>query len=253
MGGKLLLALAQNTDVWPILKESFLSIIGIFLCWDNNYLPKITPFWFIWVLIVIKFIYSFINKFSWKFKTSIACLCIIYCIIVNLANKSLPFLLDRAIIALPYYIAGNIFRQKDGASKIFKSHTMFKLYFLVIGISLLLLTLIYSGTYDMFTMYQHTNGRSILWYYFMSLTGTFVLLIVCQYMKSNKYVIYISEGTLLILAIHLPIVKQLNRIGAIDFDYTEISIGVLICIICIPLIIVSKKYLPYALGRYPRV
>lgn len=212
-------------------------------------MPKITPFWFIWILVMIKVIYSFINHLELKSKVFVGSLCVVYCILANLTDKTLPFIFDRTIIALPFYICGNIFRVKNLMARIFALPKYLKLLFCICGIVTLLLTLKLAGSYDMFSMYQYTKGRSVLWYYVISLMGTLVLALCCEKLLKNKYIETISEGSLLILAMHMSFLKILNKVGVFNFDLSQVFLGIIICALCVPLIKLSKMYFPYALGK----
>lgn len=248
-GSEMLFTIFRNEDISLELHKTLKSILGIFCCWNKEFMPKIVPFWFIWVLIIIKVIYCFINRFECKIKVLIVCLCIIYCILANLIHKSLPFLLDRTIIALPFYISGNIFRVKNLVAKIFAFPRSFKILFCISGFVCLLFTLKITGSYDMFSMYQYIKGRSVLWYYVVSFIGTFILILCCEKLPRNKFVEIVSEGTLLILALHMSLIKIINKVGVFNIDFSQVSKGLAICVLCIPLILLSKKYFPYSLGK----
>ena len=248
-GSRILYSIFRGADFSLDLHETLKSLIGIFCCWNKDFMPKITPFWFIWVLVVIKVIYNFINQLELKYKVFVGCLCVVYCIFANLTDKMLPFIFDRTIIALPFYICGNIFRMENLMARIFALPKFLKLLFCICGIVSLLLTLESTGSYDMFSMYEYTKGRSILWYYVISLMGTIVLALCCEKLPKNRYVEIISEGTLLILAMHMSFLKILNKVSIFNFDLSQVSVGIIVCVLCIPLITLSKKSFPYALGR----
>lgn len=248
-GCKLLLLLLKHGDIMVLIQESLKSVVGTFCCWNQAFLPKITPFWFIWVLVVIKVLYAWLGNKSICMKSIFAMVCILYCIVANKTKCSLPFLLDRTFIAIPFYILGNIFRIKDYSTKILSLKPWLKLVLILIGIVLLVWSLYIIGTYDMFSMYEYTANKSILWYYIISLVGTLTLLLCCEKLPYNKVVEHLSEGTLLILALHLTLMKVLGKIGALDIEPTELLVCLLVCLICIPFIILSKKYFPIALGK----
>lgn len=248
-GNKIVIGILRNNDVSIALQETVKSLLGIIFCWDKDFLPKITPFWFVWVLVMIKMVYGFLNKLSRASKIVVGCLCVVYCLFANLAHKSLPFILDRTMIAMPFYICGNIFRAGKWDAKVFSLPFIYKLVSVFICLVAMLLTLNYSGSYDMFSMYYYTSGRSILWYYLISFMGTVVLLLCCERLPSNKYVELLSEGTLLILATHLSVMKIFDKLGMFYIEPTEILICLLLCVLCIPFILFSRKYFPYALGK----
>lgn len=248
-GSRIVVGILKNIDVSIALRETFKSLLGMIFCWDKDFLPKITPFWFVWVLVMIKIVYGFLNKLDRTRKIYMGCLCVVYCVLANLAHKSLPFLLDRLIIAMPFYICGNLFRVEKWDAKVFGLPFTYKLSIVFMCLLVMLLTLNYSGSYDMFSMYYYTGGRSILWYYLISFMGTIALLLCCERLSSNKYVELLSEGTLLILATHLSVMKILDKFGLFYIEPTEILVCSLLCVLCIPFILFSRKYFPYALGK----
>lgn len=98
-------------------------------------------------------------------------------------------------------------------------------------------------------MFLFELGNSIIVYYLMAVIGTYALILFCQILPQNLIIEQISIGTFLILAMHLILIRQLIQINIIQWDKSRLLELAIILIICIPLIIFSKKYLPILLGK----
>lgn len=231
-------------------------ILGITWCYYKNNpftIPLCSQFWFVWVLIIMKFAYRFIALKSSRYRLIICLLCILYTTIISHLHIETFFYIDRTICAFPFFILGNMFSTKYiySANKIPNNTFNQKLINLLLSLALVLLmcSIGYFINQSSVDMFLFELGNSIIVYYLMAVIGTYALILFCQILPQNLIIEQISIGTFLILAMHLILIRQLIQINIIQWDKSRLLELAIILIICIPLIIFSKKYLPILLGK----
>ena len=227
-------------------------LIGIFWCYyktSEHTNPLLAQFWFVWVLIILKWLYRYIYPFSIKNKFILVIGCICFAIVTYHFNIRTFFYIDRTIIALPFFMLGNmsneyqLFTSKIGGVKGCNSATK-----AIISLVLLIGCTIlgkYSGNLGV-DMFHFRMGNSVILYYILALAGTFSLILGCQALPRVKIIELISTGTFLILAIHLIIVQYLQDIIP---DPTRIIIASGIVLACVPVIQLIKNICPLLLGK----
>lgn len=90
-------------------------ILGITWCYykDNPLTnPICAQFWFVWVLIILRWFGRFICNRPIKDIFIIIALCVLYMSVINYWDLKTFFYMDRTIAALPFYVIGNWVRKR---------------------------------------------------------------------------------------------------------------------------------------------
>lgn len=222
---------------------------GIFAC---NYMgnpwthPLVGQFWFVWVLIIIKFLFRYLRNYSDKKLIIINMCCIIVVALWNITGFRTLYYIDRVILALPFFITGQLCRRGHSkvCSFILSSGRKTQIVnILVMACGLAYYHFLYEyGRPDMF---HFKIGHSAILYYACSFAGTSLLIHICKRLDYNKIIKNISNGTFVILALHL----YMLNFNFISFDPTCILFLGCILTSLYPVIIFFDKYFPVMLGK----
>lgn len=243
------LILKNNYEDYSLFDLTLSPIIGIF--WlnyeDTTYYAMARPFWFVWVLIMIKYIYRYIHKSKVVFCVYFI-ISILYIYMVSLYEIRTYYYIDRIVVAMPFFTFGVMLRKTAIISnsilvihKIY--YTLF--YIVVIGLSYYLSIHYNSNRYDMNGL---ELGDSVFIYYFTSTVTTFSLIKLCMILPYNRIIELISKGTMPILALHLTLLRWCCKIPLFNFDKTYIINSIIVIGLCMPIIIIGEKY--PNIGRY---
>lgn len=240
--------LSHSNGEFTVEEVLFRPVLGIFFCnyfdyqWTNPLLPQ---FWFVWVLIFIKFIYRYIFKLTERQLIIISIFCLLYtAVIINLDFHTF-YIIDRSLVALPFFILGNLFRKES--TVVYKLITINSNRKLCITTILFLLGLLYFWYNidihrpDLFAL---SLGSSALLYYIIALSGTMLLICFIKKMQRNHIIEIISTGTFGILALHLYMLHDILFLEPTRFFATTI-----ILILLYPYILFANKYCPILLGK----
>lgn len=224
-------------------------IIGIF--WlnyeDTTYYVMARPFWFVWVLIMIKFIYKYLYKSRFFFYTYFI-LSLLYIYMMNKYGIKTYYYIDRIVVAMPFFAFGVMLRKTNIVS--FYNSIVQKIYYIlfyscIIGVSYYYSCHNCTFRYDMNGL---DFGDSIFVYYVTSAATSFALMKLCVLLPYNKTIELISKGTIPILALHMTLLGWCYKITFLHFDIIFISQAIIVIGLCIPIIILGNKY--PLIGRY---
>lgn len=225
-------------------------IIGIFWCYYKSTdfsNPLLAQFWFVWVLIILRWLYKFIYPINFKSKLLILFGCIAYSICIIQFKIPTLFYIDRTIICLPFFMAGNVMRsypppcnQRTKRQRI----TTIVLAFAIISTIYIVARLCGNLGVDIF---NRNLGSSVIVFYSLGFLGTYALILGCSALPPIKIIEIISIGTFFILAIHLIL---LHYFSSIIPDPTRLIVSGCIILLCVPFIHFSSKWCPIALGKH---
>lgn len=247
-----------------LLFQIFLSIISGNLgildsyknCWlsyfmKGNYKSLFPGVWFIMVLFWGRCLMGDL-KIIPQFKNRDLFL-IIICIVITtiLPNISTNYRemqdlhIIKTIACLPFLIIGKYFR----CHNIFFNQKQF--WILSILFIVYIVLTIYNGNID---LYSSIYGRNTLVMYINATLSSLVLFNMCKHIHfCRSYFELCSKGTLLIMGMHLIILYVLKYIiHKIGIEYTFIcgmTLSFITLIICIPLIWISLKKMPWIIGK----
>lgn len=240
-----------GTDFYELIIRPILGITWCYYKGSPIPNPICGQFWFVWVLLIMKYLYRIIAGRSLLLKLVVCFVCIIYSSIMYHFGSSTFFYIDRLLMAFPFFIAGNLFRNiKDvsyglGGGKIRKQYR--NVLFSMI-LMLLCIFVYYVFNNDMPDMFHFRFGKSIILYYVVAFMGTYSLLLFCKVLPEYNIMKTISTGTFLILAMHLIILSYLNFF-IIAMDKTRILALLIVLLICVPCISVANRKSPILLGK----
>lgn len=227
-------------------------LIGITWCYyKNNPItnPVCAQFWFVWVLIIIKWLYRFIAHRSDTVKIAVCVLCIVYSCMIYQLNIRTLFYIDRSILAFPFFIIGNMLHGE-------RYHTLVKpvgggkiclLHSAVLIVLIVVVNMLINGYRP--DIFHYQLGNSVLLFYALAFIGTYAVILFTQLLPKFQMIEVISKGTFLILALHLYLLGWIEKIPFVGADPTKIVILLIICLLCYPMIRGSNKYVPLLLGK----
>ena len=180
------------------------------------------------------------------------------CIIFTALNyhdifKVNEFYITRTIACYPFFAFGNIFRNYDLINK-FKEKCNRNLYIIA---SIFVFCSIVLATHQIgnwgVDIFHYRFGKSVTFFYFSAFILTFCLLIFCLHIPHKiKFITDISDGTLLILGIHMFIIEMTKPIVLFQTDFTKLLLLFVILMICWPIITKCRKSAPLLLGKNVR-
>lgn len=203
--------------------------------------------WFLLALAEIKIIASLLNKIWHWIVTTIVCISIVF--IIKKYNISLPFALDSAILALPFYGMGQYAKKY----LLIESGLLWTtVCFLLCATATTLLFMI-NGRVD---VNECMVGENIFLFYLCGMTGSLMVFYISKAVLSmknirvGKPITMLVSGAILIIGFSayissfikslLPLLVK-NNIGGI-------FVGLLTLVVIYPLILMARRYFPAILG-----
>lgn len=208
------------------------------------------PVWFLLCLFLVTNLYYFISKLKIK---KIILLNIIFGSIGYYLSKNDYFIfriwhLDTALIAINFYTLGNLLKDKLFKIENVPKWVLIIIFFLsIIGNKL-------NGRVDM----NGAHYSNIILFYLTAILGiTLVFGVIKKFKIKNHYLKYIGQNTLIILAYHgraMTFIKLiLVLILKVNFPENNLILNIIFSIIqiilCIPIIYIFNKYLPFLIGK----
>ena len=98
-------------------------------------------------------------------------------------------------------------------------------------------------------------GDSIILFLLGGMAGSACVYIISKFLVRVKYAkvqnfnSVVSQGTILILGFHMPLVRFLRRFE-ITSDIQAAAFSILIVLLFVPIIMLCKKYAPVIMGKY---
>lgn len=237
-----------GTDVNELLLR---PLMGITWCYyqDNPLTnPVCAQFWFVWVLIIMKWLYRFLAHHSDVQKIVVCALCIVYSGIIYQTGVNTLFYIDRSILAFPFFVAGNMLRG-DRLPYLIKSVGRNR----YLWVSFLLLVVIVAANIFINKhcpdIFHYMLGNSVLSFYIIAFIGICAVVLFCQLLPSFRIIEIVSNGTFLILAAHLYLLEWTKKIPFVVTDPTKLVALLIICSLCYPMIIWGNRYAPILLGK----
>lgn len=219
---------------------NFTQLVAVF--------APICPLWFVVALILMRLLST--KKFTPPILTFISVFVFIFC--GSKPSNYNYWMVMTTLLCYPFFYMGMILKKfdlvnrwNDYASK----HKVVKLLILFVFAILLCRLGLANGHVD---MVQCIFGKNLLIFYFVSILISIILILICRSLLdvSSSLIETISNGTLLILALHFPMISFFRRLYSFDSPFSRFMLGVLIMILCYYGIILSKKHLPILLGKY---
>ena len=156
------------------------------------------------------------------------------------------------MLCYPFFYIGMIMKKLDLVNRMNKyisKRKAIKLPLMFILVVLLCHLGLENGHVD---MVQCLTGKNLLVFYFISALISILIILICRNLLDvfSRLVETISNGTLLVLALHFPMISFFRKFYSFDTSLSRLFLGILIMILCYYGIILSKKYLQILLGKY---
>ena len=219
---------------------------------------SVTNLWFVYTLVILKIILQYLPK-RWLHCVLFAvCLATAYCINeyqLSLFGKPLystPCAITSLFVSYPFYMIGYWLR--DFREAFNKYHTQsVSAYFILIACALIAF---YCGhNHSVVKLYICGYGDSIILFLLGGMAGSACVYIISKFLVRVKYAkvqnfnSVVSQGTILILGFHMPLVRFLRRFE-ITSDIQAAAFSILIVLLFVPIIMLCKKYAPIIMGKY---
>ena len=250
----------------PLIKhigdgQSIWSLIGIFGGFHSiNGASGCNNLWFVYTLIIIRFIYQGITNTHGKMLIA-SLLCIVGAWIYNaVLHLELMWAVTNVMLALPFFMLGNYVRTRrdDIINSINTLSCLYDNTTKKCLIALLLLAATYfigikNGCADLF---QCQYGNSLWMFAIGSICGCMMIFLICLALdkvnwKGNNI---ISSGSIVILVFHRellhPMLKAINKLDCSSLTETTLvfAAAVIATTAFIPIILILKRYFPIVLG-----
>ena len=212
------------------------------------------PLWFIVALIIIRLvaILKCVNIYSLTFFILLS---YILFDLLKIDQTNDFFQLKTACLCFPFFIGGHILRQSSimdipigkGIKKIFSYLPIF----IILFVTLVIIGLDNSNANgNGINVYHCYIGNSIFVFYLVAFFISVMIMLMCKTFLNfgSKIIKRLSNGTLLILAVHLIILWKTPKIG-VECIIEPIIDTIVIMFVCYWLIYLSEKFIPELIGK----
>lgn len=214
--------------------------------------------WFVYTLVILKIILQYIPRLWQHCVLFAVCLATAYCINeyqLSLFGEPLyytPCAITSVFVSYPFYMIGYWLRDLREAFNNYRVHSV-SAYIILIACALIVF---YCGNdHSGVLLYICRYGDSIILFLLGGMAGSACVYIISQLVaqvssaKVQTLGSLISQGTILILGFHMPLVRFLRRFE-ITSDIQAAAFSILIVLLFVPIIMLCKKYAPIIMGKY---
>ena len=228
---------------------------------SGGFLIHNVPLWFVTCLFVVECLYFFIAKLSFVPKIIVCILCGAIGAWMTLDNtffdfRLLPWNLEVALAAIPFYALGNLMIEHyshDRIVKLVQSNNFISFIIFILSFFLLWLGASYNGSVSMGS--THLNNFFI--FYATAVFGIVMMLILCVWLSSLnhnflwKFTEWFGRNSFTSMAIHNPIKGIVVVIVAkfmgggttdyvsVDYKYSIVAFVLSLIITCMGVIVVN--------------
>lgn len=159
-------------------------------------------------------------------------------------------------LAIPFFIIGHEVRLRERIIE-FPLKRLPNYYKLVLFLICFLLLFLISDANGVPFMVSCKYGNNIMLFFLSGFIGTLMIMLLSMTLESTngKLLKTLSKGTILILALQMPLVRAIAKICNIfgisnvaNDDYFTFVSSIIILIMFYPIILFCKKYIPCLLG-----
>jgi fucose 4-O-acetylase-like acetyltransferase len=231
--------------------EPIKNLIGIFYAQGGpEFMNWGIPMWFLPALFVVSLVDFFVSKLPFKFGFIPALIIppsglLLY----NQLGFHLPWSIDVAFAVYGFYFIGKVLREVNFIQLLASRKTSAVLAILFFAIHLVGFQyngriLYYYGDYDNFPLMYLNGIAGFIWVF-----ALFSLL------PKSKYVVWVGQNTLPILAFHLLAMTFIKGVALFGFGieiafnlWLSLIYGTVQIIILVPVILFLNRYLPFLVG-----
>lgn len=211
--------------------------------------------WFLPALFFTRILYRAISRCKEGIKILYCILAVVLVMWFRHRAEFPPFSLGSALLALPLFYAGTLFR-RTGMIGFLKEHRLFDIALSLVCLAVLCLVMRWNGHVEMYIFQYNNMGL----FFAGGIAGTIWIFSLCVFLDriNWKYVYTISTGTLLILAMHLFLLIACLRLfrGFAGENEMPLSWGIVFSLLIVSAfyfpILFCQKYYPLLLGKSRR-
>ena len=227
----------------PRLQRNLTNTVWCYYPTSKTGHSNVSQMWFVWTLIIMKTAVYWIRG-KWKLLTAIAVTGIVYTIIMQHTQSRTLFYIDRTMTALPFYIAG--YMARNAMPQTYTMSRRWQVWLVATALLCVALNLIFNKEHV--DMFHWRTGISVVLYYVTAMSMTIVVIESLKKIKVSNYAVSkISTGTFLILATHVFAIYEIG--DCLSWDQTGVIETLIIVAVCMPMIILSERYLPILIGK----
>ncbi|MDA9773407.1 acyltransferase family protein [Saprospiraceae bacterium] len=239
----------ESSEISLDPKQNF---IGIFYSQGGQeFMDWGIPLWFLPCIFLVFLLFSALQLIKNKVLFYLSTLLVVACGFMwfPITGIHLPWSIDVAMVAISFYVVGNIFRNQIVEIK--KQHQ----YIALVLFLILHVAAFYFNT-EKIDMYRSIYGQPWL-FYISGLFGALFYMLLLKTIPILKFLSYLGKHTIVILATHtraLTVIKLMFLLvfGTSFFEFNELEkilLAVAQIVLLIPLIIIVNKYLPILDGK----
>ena len=199
--------------------------------------------WFLWALIGLRFMFGDITWLHWTRKYYI-CFAIVAIAYMTLENHLISidslfrgYYVGRLVPSLPFFCLGFFLRERA-----WKPCHVPKIGILMMAVFPLLIPTFNHAL----GINDNSYGYSYLLYATNAMLASVLVFVISDMVSTSKYIVTMSNGTLVILGLHCPLLLILNRLLPNNINILSPFITMVICYYAI---LVCKRYFPALLGK----
>ena len=233
----------QMTDTHNVITDGIKLLVG-----RPSYFAS--SLWFVFSLFEVKILSATVNVLSakkiWlKYAFYIFLLCFLVIVILMHIEGENPYWTFTFLVAIPFFDAGRLLRKNE--NKLFKTtNKVTKTIIVITALLLPFLSIAINGNGD---MHDPSFGDSVVLYYLLSISASSAILFFFKSFVniSSKVIVTLSDGTILILALHMLVIQPLNGYEL------PIYLRIILCLAVVAAfyypIVFCQKYCPILIGK----
>jgi fucose 4-O-acetylase-like acetyltransferase len=238
-------------DTSNFLYRSLIPYVGGNIPENLDYIYLFPGVWFLFALMMCRFMIGDIKIFSplLKYRYVTLIILLIFLIFEPFLFKNNPFQsykIYRALPALPFVLFGYIMKEKIHIDKI-------NIWLVLLALLIFSVTTYFQGECNILS---YKFGISYIVFYLNAIMGSLVLFYICTKLKGSKVIQVLSKGTILILAVQFNLIIFCRIIFTKMGIYSSISetlfpwiSGIIVLAICYYPIKFLLKHCPILLGK----
>lgn len=195
--------------------------------------------WFVYSLIIIKVIFQYCNGYIFVLVNVI---CVICCVLLNQNGISNNNAVEDVCVSLPFFSIGYLFKilEKD---YMFVYDKLILVLTIAIGIGIIVVIGHLNG---LPWMYKNQYGNDFGLFFIGGISGTILIFCISNLLDkiTSKHLINLSNGTLVILAIHPLIILGYEFFFGAVFSLMGYVIAIFILLAFIPILWFCRRFIP---------
>ena len=208
-------------------------------------MPVNGPVWFLYALFIVKIV----ADYCLLRKSNLIVILFIAPLLFTFSKYILnPFSLGRAMMALPFFLMGYLYRDVFFRFSKIKYSTVIFIVFLFLSFFCLYFN--HQPSYTALEFGVLPFPVNMFFFYLAGVSGTFMIMSLCSKLKSNKHIEYVASCLISILGVQALFFKPVIGVLGKELNLSiYIVLAVIITIACCLFHYILIKYIPFLLGK----